>query len=335
MGSVWISYRRSVQVMIILLTALSTHSLWASCSFENNTRSALLVFNLPAITVPQDAAAGTVLHTEQASAATVKVSCNAKGPILQGYKALSVADYQSGNPLEGVYASNVPGIGLRATWVNSGSASFASGSYIMPWHMASTLVSSEAGTYALDFQALIQIVVTGPVASGTLNTDKLVAEWRYDDLVVAELLFTTTTVEVKASTCDLVEKNIVVPLNTISAENFVNDVSPIVSTDDFRIQLNDCASGLNIDIKFSSSGGTGIINGNTLKIATSDSAAKGVGIQLLAFSSKPITFNQVYYFNKTVAGQTIVIPLKARYVKTGPIAPGEVNALATFEINYR
>lgn len=330
------SYRRCLQCIILLVGMVLAQPLWADCSFTNSTSVGRLFFAIPAIEIPQDVSVGTVLYTGISEAKGIKVKCNASGPIYQGYKAISDNDYQASNPLEGVYATNVPGIGMRASWVNSGTASFSNGAYIKPFRKGTSTVSSSAGTYSLNFHALLQLVVTGDVKTGTLDTNSLKAEWQYDNLTVATLGFYSNAINVKASTCNLVEKSIVVPLKTVTTENFVNGVSPIVSGNDFKIQLTECGANLSVDIKFSSNGTTGVTNGNTLNIAGGDNAAKGIGIQLFAFNEKPLTFDYVYlHSQKTVAGQTITIPLKARYVKTGQLQAGEVNALATFEINYR
>lgn len=327
----------SLQAVILLVGCFLAQPLWASCSFSDGTSAGQLLFTLPPITVPQDTTVGTVLYSGQASAGTVKIDCNANGAVYQGYTSgISDSDYQSTNPLEGVYATNIPGVGLRATWVNDGTASFSGGSYISPWHIGSSTVSKKDGTYYPAFKALFQLVVTGPISSGTLDTSRLIADWQYDNLVVAKLRFTSTTVNVKANTCNLVEKNILVPLKTISTESFVGDISEVVSDDNFRIQLTDCSEGMLVDLKFTSAGSSGVSYGNILNIDSGDNAAQGVGIQIRDMNDQPLAFDQLYVVNgKTNAGDSADIPLKARYVRTGTVKAGEVHAVATFEVSYR
>ncbi|WP_368542163.1 fimbrial protein [Enterobacter soli] len=320
----------------VMAASLLAQPAWASCSFNSGSSIGKMNFTIPSLSLPQDVIVGTVLYTGQMSSATVKVTCNATGPIYQGYTGgISDADLVSDNPLSGVYATSVPGIGIRATWVNTGTASFDSG-YIKPWSKGSSTVSHSAGTYTLNFNAIFQVVVTGPIAAGTLYATELVAKWQYDNLLVAELTFTNAKMDVVSNACTLVEKNITVPLKTITTNAFVSAYSPVVSGDEFKIELADCAPGLIVDFRFTSAGSNTVTKNNILSIQDGENAAKGVGIQIIGSSGNVVDFDKHYYANmKTVGKQSITIPLKARYIMLDSVQPGEVKALATFEIYYR
>lgn len=328
--------RVSVLALIGLAVSLLAPSLWAACTYTNSTNLGELNFTLPPITIPQDTAVGTVLYSGQMTSAQVRVKCTANGEIYQGYTAgITAADSVPDNPLGGVYATNVPGIGVRATWTNSGTASFSSGNYITPWHIGSAKVTN-GGIYNLTFNALLELVVTGPIESGTLNASRLYADWKYDDLMVASLRFTSTSVNVMAATCNLVEKNILVPLATVHPSDFIFDAVSGVSDKNFKIQLTDCSPGVAVSFRLTSAGSTGVTDDYTLNIMPGDNAAKGVGIRIANSNYEILKFDKEYTLvSKTTEGQSITMPLRASYVKIGDLRPGEVNAIATFEINYR
>lgn len=60
--------------------------------------------------------------------------------------------------------------------------------------------------YPITIHAAIQFIVTGPVGNGTIDTSKLVADWKYDNRVIGELRFSSVPVNIQPGTCDLIEK---------------------------------------------------------------------------------------------------------------------------------
>lgn len=327
---------KSVQALTLLMLALCAQPLWAKCSFNSGYSEAKLTFTLPTINVPQDSPVGTVLYSGTASSPQMKVKCTASGEIWQGYMAITASDFVTNSPLTGVYATKVPGIGVRANWGNSGTVSFSDGGYIRPWAIGVSKVGNM--TYTLNFNAVFELVVTGPVSSGTLTSSDLTANWRYDNLQVASLNFTSSSVNVTGASCDLVEKNINIPLKTLSPGDFaVYDTVLKAGLKDLKIQLVNCSPGILVDFKISSSGSTGITaDGYTLNIATGLNTAKGVGLRLVRPDGVFFKFNQVYTLTKkTTDGQSITIPIGITYIKLGDVTAGSVSAIATFEINYR
>lgn len=328
-----------MQIMYVLFALLmvSHAQVWASCSITSTGKApAEVSFTIPSLQVSSDAEPGTILYQDSLTSSTIKVKCTATGDIYQGYTVLTDADLISSISLDRVYATNIPGIGFRAGWGNDTDTPLSSGSLLYPWHIGSSKVKSSDGTYTIDLTAGVEIIVTGPVESGLLDTSRLVADWKYDNIVIGQLRFTSTSINVQANTCNLVEKNITVPLRLLSLGEFDKDTSAIVSDSGFQLQWEKCASGVHIYYKFTTSGSTGVTDGNILNIATDSGAAEGVGIQILDGNSKVLQFDQEYSAATTSSdGQSISVPLKAQYVKTGTLKSGEVKAIATFEVYYR
>ena len=169
-----------------------------------------------------------------------------------------------------------------------------------------------------------------------LDTSRLTSQDTLGGVVVGEMRFSPTSVHITTNTCNLVDRNIFVPLKTVNSQDFDGQYSEILTDGSFKIAINDCAAGTKIDYQFTRTGSTGVTNGSVLGIASGDAAAQGLGIQILDSNDTVLQFDQTYTaISATQDKVPAEIPLKARYVKTGEVKPGKVEAVATFELFYR
>lgn len=324
--------RRHIIIAGLLLGAF-THPAQADCTFKNPDADPRIMFTMPAqIIVEPDVAVGTILYSGDVVGTTPGLSCTGGVQVREGYTSLSDADYSG--VLEGVYKTSVPGIGFRAARATNTTAAFTRSNIITPWHYVGT--TGNWDSYDSDYRVAVELVVIGPVQSGTLETSQFNADYQMGSLTVSEIRFTPSRVNVVVNTCNLVSKNINVLLDTISTGGVSGGYSDVLTDSGFKIEVANCAIGSRIDYQFSSSGSTGVTDGNILNIAKGDNAASGVGIQVLDKDNNVLTFDRDYTGIESAAGQgEEAIPLKARYVKTGTVKGGVVNAVATFEVFYR
>lgn len=330
--------RYCAQVLLLFCGGCISQSVFASCTISGSGKPAEVTFTVPSLVVARDAEPGTVLYTSEETSASATVNCDANGNIYQGYNGgLLPEDSRPDNPLKGVYETNVPGIGFRAAWSNNTAATLDEGSLISIWHKGSSTVG-KGGIYPITLHAIAQFVVTGTVYSGggSVHTSTLTADWKYDDRIIGQLRFSDFNVWVQSNTCDLVEKNITVPLSDITTSEFTDNHSKVVSDDSFKIQLNNCDAGIKVDYQFTTAGSTGVTGGNILNIAREGGAAEGVGIQIMDTNDNILQFDKSYTaVAQTIKDQSVTIPLKARYIQTGAVKAGQVDAVATFAIYYR
>ena len=306
----------------------------ASCSISGDGEPSTSTITIPALTVNADVEPGTILYTQEVSGNIATVSCNSDGAIYTGYTVLTDSDERTDNPLPRVYQTNIAGIGVRMAWVKDGQA-ITSGALVTPIHLGSSRTQRKS-TYTIHSRAQVQFVATGEVGLGDIDPARLNADWIYDGLTVARIRFSPAPVNVLSNSCNLVESHILAPLSTIVASELTNGVSKTVSDDSFKIQLNNCDAGIQIDYQFTSAGSTGVTDGNILNIATGDHAADGVGIQILDSNDNVLQFDRNYTaVAQTTKDQSVTIPLQARYIKTGNVKGGQVDAVATFEVYYR
>ncbi|MBA8107569.1 fimbrial protein [Citrobacter youngae] len=329
------SLARVLFCVTLLGLAAELPSAYASTCTGDYQGNGVMTFQLPAsIRVEPDTAVGTIIYEDSIESSNVKIECQSTGNKYKGYVTLTSSDARNG-VLEGVYQTNVPGIGIRMAETSDNVPSFSSTDIVTPMHFYSY---GSSGWSVLDtiFRASLQLVVTGDIEEGYIDTSRLAAEEKWGNDVIAQLLVSPTSIYIQTNTCNLVDKNIYVPLRTVHASDFDGQYSDVLTDDSFKIEISDCRAGTQIDYQFNSAGSTGVTDGNILDIASGESAASGVGIQILDNNDTVLSFDRAYTaVSSTSANEVAEIPLKARYVKTGDVKAGKVDAVATFEVFYR
>ncbi|MEZ0533352.1 fimbrial protein [Enterobacter sp. KB-221C9] len=320
---------------LLLLTGAFFHLARAGCTFNGKADvDAVVTFQLPpVIIIAPDTPVGTVIYDASVESKEVLIDCNGDEYIRRGYLALSDDDARE-DVLPGVYQTNVPGIGIRSASSTEQFPSYLEENLTRPMHyVGSTHGSSQSKS---TFRAAAQLVVTGDIQDGDLDTSLLTSVDILGNTVIGEMRYSPTSVRITTNTCNLVDRNIYVPLKTVNTRDFDGQYSDILTDSSFKIEITDCAAGTKVDYQFTSAGSTGVTNGNILGIATGDSAAAGVGIQILDKNNTVLQFDQNYTaITSTQDKVPVEIPLKARYVKTGEVKAGKVDSVATFEVFYR
>lgn len=331
--------RRSVKMfllpVLILLAGGGFHSARAGCTFNGSSGvDAVVTFQLPpVIVVAPDTPVGTIIYDDSVESKEVAIDCSGEAQIRRGYLALTESDARE-DVMSGVYQTNVPGIGIRAASSNEQFPNYNDEDLVRPMHYFGSIhgYSHSVST----FRAAAQLVVTGDIKEGYLDTSRLAAQDTLGGVVIGEMRFSPTSVHITTNTCNLVDRNIYVPLKTVNVQDLNGQYSDILTDGSFKIEITDCAAGTKVDYQFTSAGSTGVTNGNILGIAAGDAAAAGVGIQILDKNDTVLQFDQNYTaITSTQDKVPVEIPLKARYVKTGEVKAGKVDSVATFEMFYR
>ncbi|MDN8571269.1 fimbrial protein [Enterobacter hormaechei] len=308
---------------------------FATCTFTGGGSSGgIVTFNIPAvIQLEPDVQVGTIIYDASVESGEIAQRCDGYSVrVRRGYLSLSDADARE-DVLPGVYKTNVAGIGIRVAASTTQFPSYTEEDIIRPETYLGTIRSFSTN---YNFRATAQLIVIGEVEEGDLNTSLLTSHETYDNDVIGEIRFSPTSVHITTNTCNLADKNIYVPLETVNAHDFNGQYSDILTDSRFRIDITDCAAGTKIDYQFTSAGSTGVTDGNILNIATGDNAASGVGIQILDKNDAVLQFDQSYTaITRSQDNVPVEIPLKARYIKTGEVKAGKVDAVATFELFYR
>ncbi|EDT42058.1 Fimbrial protein [Burkholderia ambifaria MEX-5] len=249
-------------------------------------------------------------------------------------------------PLPGVtdvYATNVPGIGIRLF-------SNFSETGLAPYPV--TLTGSRNATewiYGVAF--IVQVIKTGNFGLGTVSG--LVGGMKVDAFnqqVFYFYLRTPIVIQPRAPTCSVKTKAINVNLDTVLASQLasVGKTSPEKKMDDIVLT---CAGATQIagtmgktDMYITLTDVTNPGNRSSTLSLTRDSTATGVGIQILRGGNTLVSYgpdskeagNQNQWFVGTYSNATVSIPLKARYIATdAKVGPGTANGAATFTMSYQ
>ena len=223
----------------------------------------------------------------------------------------------------GVYNTNLPGVGLRLSAASTGTTLPYETSYA--YNAGGTWVSSPGDGIKGD------LIKTGDITSGTL-TDGVLARAS----VVNQFYFANVTLNgtntVKSEACTVTTPSVDVPMGDHDKSEFSGAGS---STDwvSFDIGLS-CDVGARINVRIDA---TADASAGSQGVMLIDSGgASGVGIQLhYRPDDTAVQYGQERFYWQSVYGDEIV-QLKARYYQTaGSITPGAANGTATFTLSYK
>lgn len=322
-----------MQFVIVIGAIVYVPHARATCTFTTPYTQQNAVLALPGnITVPRNAAVGTVLATAQVPAGGPTTSsgsfasCTSPGNAYWYFNGSTAAASPSNTA-----NTNIAGIGLRFFFLNNNGLSFQfypssygpSGAYAGQWNWYT------AGNAFFG----VQVVVTGPVSGGQLN-GAVNATITLDSLLVTSI--TTTPFTVTVLSC--ITPNVTVPMGTHNKSE-LKGVGTGTAAVSFNLSLNSCPAGMN-NIKYEIDPATTVVGSATNGVVTLDatSTASGVGVQLQnnAGTAFPLGSQQTFSGYKSTTGGNYTIPLKARYYQTGAtVGPGTANTSMTFTMNYQ
>lgn len=314
-----------MKTLFKLITLLSCLLLYVEHSEANCTFNALVSYsmNFGNVVVQRDTAVGQILATSTAPVNYQEFAiCTGGGNYYDRFIYLGATS----TGIAGVYATNIPGIGISLMNSTSGRAINTSG---FSYHYAPT----DPGIYSSATYAM-QLVKTGPSASGSLQTGMVGHAWVDDGKDV--LTFNLVGGSVTSLACAITTPNVNVALAPTLASAF-NSVNSTRGDTPFTIGLN-CDAGARINASLSFTQNTGTANNSVIQLtnAGSPGVASGVGIQLL-YGGTPLQNNTNIVLKTSTGG--VELPagsFTARYFQTNAtVTTGDANATATLNLTYQ
>lgn len=312
---------------LLALLGIPGFVLGANCSGSGLKTS----YPLPAtLTVQRDAPVGTVLHDSggwvgggQASA-----RCSGFGTF---WLDLGFTGNTKATGLEHVYETGVPGVGIKVAWNNNPNSRPAGmdGGIYMTIPRSTTQISRD--TYAPAQRWWIQLIKTGPIASGTYQ----IAPIRnyYHNLLTNELVFPASQVIYQKRGCRLQNSSLDVRMAKAQLRDFTGPGSTARPTN-FQIPL-ECDPDLRLSYSLDAP-----LKASPSVVHSSDTrgTARGVGVQLLKDSNgAPVVFGEKVFYTALGPdrGALLNIPLTARYYQLDTeVVPGTVEALVHLTLYY-
>ena len=343
----------------LILICVSVSARAANCSYTAETPARLVsVSNLTgSITVGRDVAVGNVIYRASFYnniATNVYISCPV-GTFTAGYRYIMQSGEPSGytHPQYGtVYNTSVPGIGY-AVWRNNApmpqlSTYGGGGKFLMPTGFDVSFIKTSPvvapgvinGAELMNIEAMVQgdSVVQGFVSRFVGSLTVVANTCRTPDVRVDLGEHSTSDLQGKGTTTKMVDVNIQLfdcpafygaARRTITEDGVISDNAP-----DFR------ANNILYSVRPTSSI-IDVINGiMAIQNAGGAGSAQGVGIQILnATTLQPYVLTTTQFSGLTLtesSGPNYVIPLKARYIQTGPtVTAGQADGQATVTLIYR
>lgn len=277
------------------------------------------------LTVQRNVPVGTVLFARGATMTTSYLT-GCTNPLMLGFsmRYLNATPSAYGNH---VYDTNISGIGIR----------FSSNNY---FENPDRIFSYNAQSSYVDwYGGYIELVVTGPVTSGTLTPGVIgVVTLQGSDGVYRDGLTTTlTNGTINVVACNITTPQLSFPIGNISAATFGSAIgtTPAGAQNTQNLGL-DCDAGANVHITMSGIQNPDVAHTSVLALTEQGNTgtAKGVGVQIL-YDGVPLVLNNRIRLKQAAAGQE-TFPLTARYYQTRTtVESGSANASATLNLTYQ
>lgn len=315
--------------LFIGLMALGTTSAWASCWQSNSAYEINMAMGR--VVVSPDLPVGSVIATKTWTMPdnnTIYVTCDRITTLKSDAKIVAAGLVQGANK---VYSTAIPGIGLRFS--RKGAISMIYPDSYTTTGSSFTLAGS---TFTLDIIKTSTTTGSGTIASGPYT------EYGPGFTILKTSLNADAITIVSPSCTILGGKNMNVDIGTIKRAD-LKGVGTWAGGTPFDIKL-ECSGGVSVsgyaNINTSFSGtlatNTSANQGVLLNEKTGNSAAKGVGVQVIK-DNTPLEFNKKYNIGTLQNQETryITLPLHARFYQYAPTtSTGEVESHLVFNLTY-
>lgn len=315
---------KSIALLCVLLVSAASVCFAGSLVFTVKP----MTFNTP-FNIPANAAPGTVLQT-------LMYSQFLSFSGLQGC-TVNKTSTVSGTPVPGfdsVYATNVPGIGIRfrSTRMLGGAMAFD------PLSQDLVFKGADGGS---QLYTSAQLVVIGTIGSGTLQ-NLPTATYTFSSSCADAPAVAVQTVNAGTSisgvtSCSISSPTIAINLPTVG-EGSLQTAGDVAGTTNGNIPVQ-CSSGTNVYVTFSDASDPGNVS-NVLSLAPS-STAVNVGLQILhnglpvSYGPDSSSFNNTNQFLLGPSSALSSIPIMIRYYSRGRAVAGLVRGASTVTFSYQ
>lgn len=195
-------------------------------------------------------------------------------------------------------------------------------------------ISSSNETVTIDTTVEMYFVKTaGDVASGTASGQvgyvRIMPDRVPANLITVPIVLAGVTVA--ASGCDVSStKEINIVLDDVQKSDLPDVNSTWGQSSPQNIQLA-CSKGTSVGITFS--GTQSSDSAADASVLQNNGSAQGIGVQLLKSDGTPYVLGTRVAVSSS-SGETVNIPVSARYIRTGDMVAGSVTSSATYTLDY-
>ncbi len=319
---------RVVKILLVIAFTSLSHVAMASCTTKNTINANYAPGSL---TVQRDAAVGTVINkkTITINSSTIMFHC-LKGLSHMYYKMV----YQGGvkTNMDGVYKTNVPGVGLKVQGYSMGGELYTFTN--PPWDRVRNNSTIEADILSGNLE--VSIIKTGDITSGVMKAG-LMTNVYPDTNDGFGLKLNSSDVPIVQVACAIKTPTLTFPIGNVLVNKFGSTVGTIPDGGQNTQNLGlDCDKDANINVSLSGTQNPDVSNKTVLALSGQgdEGVAKGVGVQML-YNGTPLELDKRIVLKKS-AGGIETFPLTARYYQTKTqVETGSANTTATLTLTYQ
>lgn len=279
------------------------------------------------LTVQRDAPVGTVINKKTLTIDPSVYMFYCQGSSHMYYKMV----YQGGvkTAMDGVYQTNVPGVGLKIQGYTYGGVLYTFTN--PPWDRYET---KTLNIFSGNLE--VSIIKTGDITSGVMQSG-LMATVYPDTNDGYGMKVNTSDVPIVQLACAITTPTLTFPIGDVLVSKFGSTVGTIPDGGQNSQNLGlDCDKDANINVSLSGTQNPDVSTKTVLALSGQgdEGVAKGVGVQML-YNGTPLELGKRIVLKKS-AGGIETFPLTARYYQTKTqVETGSANTSATLTLTYQ
>ncbi|MHA0864687.1 fimbrial protein [Enterobacter wuhouensis] len=297
------------------------------CGFSNGSYLEVPV-TIGTVSVQRDTPVGTVLKAVNLTFPLTSGYCGDGDGDVGTFNTWGLGIYATTTSLDKVYATNIPGVGIRQSVEKYGT---------LP-----VLRLTQPGYVSAISAGTVELVKTGSVTqSGSLQPGTImnwgVGAGNNAPPTFQLMKWNLVSGDIVAIACSMRSGGgLAFPIGDVKAEQFTQIGTYSKETSKADLTL-DCDQDANINITLTGTQNSDSSDQSVLALTgqgPDDSVAQGIGVQLL-YNDKPLKLNEMLNL-KTSAGGQESFPITARYIQTKEkVKAGSANATATLNVTYQ
>ncbi len=321
-----------IKTMLLGVLILSTSSAWAiTCTLNYGVETRTLNFPSSTIFVPMDTPHGKVIAT------------GSTGPWDNGSKLWGCTTawtqywrmqlFDSNSEINGVYRTNLKGIGIRITDVTNNIV--AGDTKAMAANQYLTLQNEGIKAELVRINGTLE---TGSLNIGLILNGQIPNYEGVNGVVVADVNL-GSTVKIYTTSCNADTSGLFFPIGDIPKNSFGSSVGyiPPSAKNTQNLSIN-CDGVANATIELQATQNPDVASDKTVIAVDGQGrtgVAKGVGVQILYNGQTPLQINTPLSVKELTNG-TQSLPLVARYYQTkSTVTTGLANATFTLNVTYQ
>lgn len=321
-----------IKTALFCLLILSTSTSWAlTCTLNNGVESRSLNFASGTIVVPMDTPHGKVVAT--AITGPWEGGSDLWGCTTAWYNDWVMQLFTTKSEIDGVYKTNISGIGIRVTDVTNNAVATSHKSMGANQYLTLQNDGLKAELVRIDGE-----LGTGTLSSGLLLNGQIPGYSGSGGSNVAQVHI-YSSINIYTASCTADTSGLSFPIGNIPKNSFGTSVGYVPPAAKYTQNLSiNCDGVANATMELQATQNPDASSNNTVIALDGQGGAgvsTGVGVQMLYNGQTPLQINTPLSIKSLTSG-TQLLPLVAQYYQTkSTVTAGSANATFTLNVTYQ